>query len=34
MMILPITLHFSNLGDLKEQLYYFWGQLIYLLKED
>ena len=25
---------FSNLGDLKDQLYYFWLQLIYLLKED
>ena len=25
---------FSNLGDLKDQLYYFWVQLIYLLKED
>ena len=25
---------FSNLGDLKNQLYYFWVQLIYLLKED
>ena len=24
---------FSNLGDLKDQLYYFWVQLIYLLKE-
>ena len=24
----------SNLGDLKDQLYYFWVQLIYLLKED
>ena len=24
---------FSNLGDLKDQLYYFWLQLIYLLKE-
>ena len=24
---------FSNLGDLKNQLYYFWLQLIYLLKE-
>ena len=25
---------FSNLGDLKDQLYYFWVQLIYLLKEN
>ena len=25
---------FSNLGDLKNQLYYFWLQLISLLKED
>ena len=25
---------FSNLGDLKNQLYYFWVHLIYLLKED
>ena len=25
---------FSNLGGLKNQLYYFWLQLIYLLKED
>ena len=25
---------FSNLGNLKDQLYYFWVQLIYLLKED
>ena len=25
---------FSNLGDLKDQLYYFWAQLLYLLKED
>ena len=25
---------FSNLQDLKDQLYYFWVQLIYLLKED
>ena len=25
---------FSNLGDLKDQLYYFWLQLIYLLKEN
>ena len=25
---------FSNLGDLKNQLYYFCLQLIYLLKED
>ena len=25
---------FSKLGDLKNQLYYFWVQLIYLLKED
>ena len=25
---------FSNLGDLKNKLYYFWLQLIYLLKED
>ena len=24
---------FSNLGDLKDQLYYFWLQLIYLLKK-
>ena len=24
---------FSNLGDLKDQLYYFWLQIIYLLKE-
>ena len=24
---------FSNLGDLKDQLYYFWLPLIYLLKE-
>ena len=24
---------FSNLGDLKNQFYYFWLQLIYLLKE-
>ena len=24
---------FSNLGDLKDQLYYFWVQLIYLLRE-
>ena len=24
---------FSNLGDLENQLYYFWLQLIYLLKE-
>ena len=24
---------FSNLGDLKDQLYYFWLQLIYLLTE-
>ena len=23
---------FSNLGDLQDQLYYFWLQLIYLLK--
>ena len=26
--------NFSNLGDLKNQLYYFWLQLIYLLKEE
>ena len=25
---------FSNLGDLEDQLYYFWVQLIYLLKEN
>ena len=25
---------FSNLGDLKDQRYYFWVQLIYLLKEN
>ena len=25
---------FSNLGYLKDQLYYFWVQLIYLLKEN
>ena len=25
---------FSNLGDLKDQLYYFWVKLIYLLKEN
>ena len=25
---------FSNLGDLKDQSYYFWVELIYLLKED
>ena len=25
---------FSNLGDLEDQLYYFWIQLIYLLKEN
>ena len=25
---------FSNLGDFKDQLYYFWLQLIYLLKEN
>ena len=25
---------FSNLGDLKDQLCYFWLQLIYLLKEN
>ena len=25
---------FSNLGDLEDQLYYFWVQLIYFLKED
>ena len=25
---------FSNLGDLKDQLYYFWLQLTYLLKEN
>ena len=25
---------FSNLGDLKGQLYYFWLQLMYLLKEN
>ena len=25
---------FSNLGDLEDQLYYFWLQLIYLLKEN
>ena len=24
---------FSNLGDLQDQLYYFWLQLIYLLKK-
>ena len=24
---------FSNMGDLKDQLYYFWLQLIYLLKK-
>ena len=24
---------FSNLGDLQDQLYYFWLQCIYLLKE-
>ena len=30
--LLPCT--FSNLGDLKDQLYYFWLQLIYLLKEN
>ena len=29
--LLPYT--FSNLGDLKYQLYYSWLQLIYLLKE-
>ena len=25
---------FSNLGDLQDQLYYFWLQLIYLLKKN
>ena len=25
---------FSNLGDLKDQYYYFWVQLIYLLQEN
>ena len=25
--------NFSNLGDLQDQLYYFWLQLIYLLKK-
>ena len=25
---------FSNLEDLEDQLYYFWVQLIYLLKEN
>ena len=25
---------FSNLGDLKDQLYYFWVQLLYFLKEN
>ena len=24
---------FSNLGDLQDQLYYFWSQLIYLLEK-
>ena len=30
----PLHYTFSDLGDLKDQLYYFWVQLIYLLKED
>ena len=30
----PLHCTFSNLGDLEDQLYYFWVQLIYLLKEN
>ena len=33
MPLLYYIILFSNLGDLKNQLYYFWLQIIYLLRK-